>query len=66
MFTIVLTRPDITFIIRKLSQFMSKLARYYGHALKFLMRYLRLTIKQRLYYSPRGVNKYLRVYSDID
>jgi hypothetical protein len=45
---------------------MSKLARYYRYALKFLMRYLRLTVKQKLYYSPRGVDKYLRVYSDID
>jgi hypothetical protein len=59
-------RPDIVFVIGKLSQFMSKLARHHGHALKFLIRYLRSTIKQKLHYSPRGVDKYLRVYSDTD
>jgi hypothetical protein len=66
MFAMVLTRPDIAFVIGKLSQFMSKPARHHGHALKFLMRYLRSTVKQKLRYGPGGVDKHLGVYSDAD
>ena len=54
MFTIVFTRPDIAFVIGKLSQYISDLVEYYSHALKNLIRYLQLTITQKIRYGPGG------------
>jgi hypothetical protein len=36
MYTMIFTRPNIAFILSKLSQFMSDLVKHYGHALKSL------------------------------
>ena len=66
MFAMVLTRPDIAFVLGKLSQYMSDPAEHHGHALKNLMRYLKSTVKQRLRYGPGGVFKHFVVYSDAD
>ncbi|RFU24803.1 hypothetical protein B7463_g11531, partial [Scytalidium lignicola] len=66
LFTMIFTRPDIAFVIGKLSQFISDPVKHHGHALKNLMRYLRSTIKLRLRYSPGGVYKHFVVYSDAD
>ncbi|KAI0999755.1 hypothetical protein K3495_g8447 [Podosphaera aphanis] len=62
----IFTRPDIAFIVGKLSQFMSDPAKYYGHALKNLSRYLRSTMKQKLRFGPGGAREYLTIYSDAD
>ncbi len=50
----ILTRPDTIFVLRCLIRYMSDPTVYYGHALKELIQYLRLTIKQKLRFSPRG------------
>jgi hypothetical protein len=66
MFVMVLTRPDIAFVLGKLAQHMSDPAEYHGHALKNLLRYLNSTITQKLQYSPGGVHRNFTVYSDAD
>jgi hypothetical protein len=66
MYAMIFTRPDIAFVLGKLSQFMSEPVEHHGHALKYLMRYLKSTIKQRLRYGPGGVYKNVAVYSDAD
>ena len=45
MYAMVFTRPDIAFVLGKLSQYMSDPAEHHGHALKHLFRYLRSTAK---------------------
>lgn len=66
MFAMVTTRPDIAFVLGKLSQYMSDPAEHHGHALKALMRYLKSTVKQKLRYGPGGVYNYFVMYSDAD
>ena len=66
MFAIVLTWPDIAFVIGKLSQYMSDPVERHGHALKNLMRYLQLTITQKIRYGPGGVYKHFVVYSNAN
>jgi hypothetical protein len=66
MFAIVLTRPDIAFTLRKLSQYISDLAEHHGHALKNLLRYLRLTVTMKLRYRLGGVHSQFVVYLDAD
>lgn len=66
MFAMVLTRPDIAFVLGKLAQYMSDPAEHHGHALKNLFRYLNSTITQKLRYGPGGVHKNFTVYSDAD
>ncbi|KAI0993914.1 hypothetical protein K3495_g14270, partial [Podosphaera aphanis] len=66
MFAMVLTRPDIAFILGKLSQYMSDPVEHHGHALKELFRYLRSTLSHKLRYGPGGVYDHFVVYSDAD
>ena len=66
MFAIVLTQPDITFALGRLSQYMSNPVEHHDHTLKSLMRYLNSTITQKIYYSPEGAYKHFIVYSDAD
>ena len=66
MYAIIFTRLDIAFILGKLSQFISDLAKYYSHVLKALLRYLKSTIKTKIRYSPGGVHEHFVVYSDAD
>jgi hypothetical protein len=66
MFAIVLTRPDIAFTLRKLSQYISDPAEHYSHALKNLLRYLRSTVTIKLCYGPGGAHLQFIVYSDAD
>lgn len=65
MFAMILTRPDIAFVLRKLSPFMSDPAQHHGNALKNPMRYLKTTVTQKLCYSSAGSKKFA-VYSDAD
>jgi hypothetical protein len=44
MYAMILTRPDIAFTLRKLSQYMSNLCERHRKALKKLLRYLNSTI----------------------
>lgn len=73
----VYTRPDIAFVLGRLSQYMAKPAKHHGLALKNLMRYLRSTIKQKICYGPGGVQSDIakeyglptetaKVYTDAD
>ena len=67
MHAMVYTRPDITWIVGRLAQFMTKPAEHHGHALKSLIRYLRTTVKQKLRFGPGGANdKTVDVYTDAD
>jgi hypothetical protein len=66
MYAMVFTRPDIAFILGKLSQFMSDPAKHHGYALKTLLRYLKSTIKIRIRYGPGGAHKHFVLYSDAD
>jgi hypothetical protein len=45
---------------------MSNPAEHYGHALKYLMRYLKSTVKQKLQYGLGGAHKHFVVYSNAD
>jgi hypothetical protein len=62
----VVTRPDIAFVLGKLSQFMSNPEKYHGHALKNLLRYIKSTIKQKLRIGPGGAYDHMVVYLDAD
>jgi hypothetical protein len=66
MFAIVLTRPDIAFTLRKLSQYISDPAEHHSYALKNLLRYLRLTVTIKLRYGLGGVHSQFVVYLDAD
>jgi hypothetical protein len=44
LYAMVFTRPNIIFVLGKLSQFMSDLGKYHGYALKNLLRYVKSTI----------------------
>jgi hypothetical protein len=66
MFAMVLTRPDIAFVLGKLAQFMSDPVEHHGHALKNLMRYLRSTLHQKICYGPGGESEHFTLYSDAD
>ncbi|KAI1002516.1 hypothetical protein K3495_g5684 [Podosphaera aphanis] len=65
MYAMVLTRPDIAFVLGKLSQYMSDPAQHHGSAPKNLMRYLKATVSQKLRYGP-GRGTQFGVYSDAD
>ncbi|KAI0994853.1 hypothetical protein K3495_g13329, partial [Podosphaera aphanis] len=66
MFAMIMTRPDIAFVMGKLSQHMSDPAEHHGHALKHLMRYLRSTADQKIRYGPGGDEVRFRQYTDAD
>lgn len=66
MYAMVFTRPDIAYVLGKLSQFMSDPAEHHGHALKYLFRYLKSTATLKIVYSPTGGVRNLGVYSDAD
>ena len=65
MYAMVYTRPDITFTLKKLSQYIKDPADFYIKAVKNLMRYIRSTITYRMKYN-KGVNPILSLYSDTD
>ncbi|KAI0995187.1 hypothetical protein K3495_g12995 [Podosphaera aphanis] len=63
----IFTRPDIAFVLSRLSQFMKDPAVHHGVALKSLIRYLRSTVKQRLRFGPGGAHQEkFAVYTDAD
>jgi hypothetical protein len=66
LYAIVFTRPDIAFVLGKLSQFMSDLEKHHGQALKNLLRYLKSTIMQKLHFGPGGAYDHMVIYSDAD
>ena len=54
IYAYILTRPDIAFILRRFSQYLSDPAKYYRQALKNLLRYIRSTIDEGLVFSASG------------
>jgi hypothetical protein len=66
LYAMVFTRPNIVFVLGKLSQFMSNSAKHHGHALKNLLRSIKSTIKQKLRFGPGGAYDHMVVYSDTD
>ena len=65
MYAAINTRPDIAFAVGKLSQYVVDPARHHEQAMKYLMRYLRSTIKHRLTYKASGSNQIIG-YADGD
>jgi hypothetical protein len=67
MYAMVITRPDIAFVLGRLAQYMSNPTVFHGHAIKNLMRYLRSTIKQKLRFGPGGAHQdHFGIYTDAD
>jgi hypothetical protein len=64
LYALVFTRPDIAFVLGKLSQFISDLAKHHSHTLKNLLRYVKSTIKQKLRFGPREAYDHMGIYSD--
>ncbi len=65
MYAAIHTRPDISFALGRLSQYLSDPAEHHGHALKGLLRYVRSTINLGIMYGPSGSQDLLG-YSDSD
>ena len=65
MYTAINTRPNIAFTIGKLSQYVVDPARHHKQTIKYLMRYLRSTIKHHLTYKTSGSNQIIG-YADGD
>jgi hypothetical protein len=77
MYGMILTRPDIAFTTRRLSQFLKGPVEHHGDGLKELFRYIGYTIDQKIRYGPTKQSKLvvytrdlpdenLTVYSDTD
>jgi hypothetical protein len=62
----VFTYSDIAFVLSKLIQFMSDLAKHHGHALKNLLHYIMSTIKHKLHFGLGRAYDHMIVYSDAD
>ena len=65
IYTTINTRPNIVFAVGKLSQYVVDPARHHEQTMKYLMRYLRSTIKHRLTYKASGSNQIIG-YTDKD
>ena len=63
MYAMVYTRPDIAFVLGRLSQYMQDPAEHHAGALKRLLCYLWSIIKSRICF---GLGGKLVVYSDVD
>ncbi|XP_072950413.1 uncharacterized protein [Typha angustifolia] len=62
---LTISRPDITFVVHKLSQFVSKPRQQHLVAIHHLLRYLKATPGQGLLFSPSSSFQ-LRAFSDAD
>ena len=65
IYACILTRPDIAFILRRLSQYLSDPAKHYRQALKNLLRYIRSMIDEGLVFSTSG-SQTITGFSDSD
>ena len=65
IYACILTRPDIAFVLRRLSQYLSDLAKYHRQALKNLLRYIRSTINKGLVFSASR-SQIITGFSDSD
>lgn len=70
MYAAIHTRPDISFAIKRLSQYLSDSAEHYKQALKTLLRYLRSTIDLGIIYGGLEISGSSRlkvqIFSDSD
>ena len=73
MWAAIQTRPDISFSIGRLSQYLSDPAIHHGQALKTLLRYIRSTVDYGIVYGKGldisgslNINSKLKAYSDSD
>ena len=67
IYVIVITRPDIAFVLGRLAQYISNPAVFHSHALKNLIRYLQSIVKQKLRFGLRGAYKdAFGIYTDAD
>ena len=65
IYAYILTRPDIAFALRRLSQYLSDPVKHYRQALKNLLRYIRLTIDKGLVFSASR-SQIITGFSDSD
>ncbi|CAL8165762.1 unnamed protein product [Prunus armeniaca] len=61
-----LTRPDISFAVNTVAQFMSSPHSPYMVAIKRILHYVKGTIDFGLHFTPQGPSTHLIVYSDAD
>ena len=67
MYGMVFTRPDIAFTLGRLSQHMKAPVERHGHALKWLLQYVKSTIKQKIRLGPGGAHSsHMGIYTDAD
>jgi len=64
IYLIIYIKPDISFALRKLSQFISNPAEYYKQGVKALLRYIRFTANLEIIYGI-GDAQFIG-YSDAD
>jgi len=65
MYSIVYTRPDVAFLVRRLGQYIVDHAEHYRYVIKGLLRYLRSTVTQKLRFGLLNY-KNLVLYLDTD
>ena len=65
IYTAINIRPDITFTIRKLSQYVVDPVRYHEQTIKYLIQYLQLIIKHHLTYKTSKSNQIIE-YTNKD
>ena len=56
IYACILTRPDIAFVLGRLSQYLSDPAKHHRQALKNLLRYIRSTIDEGLVFGASGIS----------
>jgi hypothetical protein len=67
MYGMVFTRPDIAFTLGRLSQHVKSPVERHGHALKWLLQYIKSTIKQKIRLGPGGAHQdTMGIYTDAD
>lgn len=60
------TRPDLSFVVSKLSQYLSEPKKQHWVAAKHVLRYLKCTVDQELCFRKQDVDLKLVAYSDAD
>lgn len=66
MYLAIGSRPDITFIVNKLSQFLECPSNEHWRAAKHVLKYLRGTIDKRIKFSSSDCLNTITAYSDAD
>ena len=67
MYAMVLTRPDISYVVSLVSRFMTNPSYEHWRAVQWIMRYLKRTLEVSLVYGGEGKNRHIIIgYVDVD